>query len=131
MTKPHSLLETTRREAQDLHRKISANLARAEHATWAEVIAAQADAAALAARMKTLAGDQADTVKDGLVAAVARLESGCKLAETRAGAVKGDVRLANDKLLHGAHRAARSLSAALAAARARAAHALASGRSGA
>lgn len=128
MTKPQTMLEKARYDAQELHKKISANIASAEHATWADVKAVQADINALGVKMKTLAADQAADVKTGITAAITKLEAAGKLVEdkTVAGAVaaKDGVSHANAAMLESAHKAAQSLSAAVAAARTKLAHAI-------
>ena len=128
MTKPQTMLEKARHDAQDLHKKISANIAKAEHATWADVKAVQDDINALGAKMKTLANDQAEDVKNGIKAAITKLETAGKLVEdkTVAGAVaaKDGVKHANATMLDSTHKAAQSLSAAVAAARTKLAHAI-------
>jgi hypothetical protein len=125
MTKPQTVLEMTRHDAQELHKKISANIAKAEQATWADVKAVQADVVALGAKMKTLATDQADDVKTGIKAAVTKLDAAGHLVEDKAMAAKDSVKRANDAMLDSAHNAAQSLSAAVAAARTKLADAIA------
>ncbi len=129
MTKPQTVLEMTRHDAQALHKKISANIAKAEHATWADVKAVQADITALGAKMTLLASDQADEVKTGIKAAITKLEAAGHLVEdkTVAGAVaaKDGVKHAKAAMLDSAHKATQALSAAVAAARTRLAHAIA------
>ena len=124
MTKPQTVLEKARHDAQELHKKISANMAKAEHATWADVRAVQADVNALGEKMKTLTADQAADVKTGIKAAIVKLESAGKLVEDKAVAAKDGVKHANAAMLNSAHEAARSLSAAVAAARTNLAHAM-------
>lgn len=124
MTKAHTLLEMTRIDAQNLHKRISANMAKAEKATWADVKEAQADVNALGAKMKALGADQADAVKSRIKTAVAKLEAAGKLVEDKALAAKDDVKHANTAMLESAHKAAQSLSAAVAAARTKLAHAI-------
>jgi hypothetical protein len=124
MTKPQTTLEVARHDAQELHKKISGNIASADHATWAEVKAVQADVIALGARMKTLAEDQADAVKSGIKAAITKLEAAGNLVEDKAIAAKDGVKHANAAMLDSAHRATTSLSAAIAAARTKLAHAI-------
>jgi hypothetical protein len=128
MTEPQTVLEKARHDAQELHKKISANIASAEQATWADVKAVQADINALGDRMKTLANDQAEDVKTGIKAAVTKLEAAGQLVEDKAvaGAVaaKDSVKHANAAMLDSAHKAAQSLSAAVAAARTKLAHAI-------
>lgn len=124
MTKPHTVLEMARIDAQNLHKKISANIAKAENATWADVKAVQADINALGAQMKTLATDQADEVKAGIKVAITKLESAVKLIEDNAVAAKDGVKHANAAMLDSAHKATQSLSAAVAAARTKLAHAI-------
>jgi hypothetical protein len=124
MTKPQTTLELARHDAQELHKKISDNMVKAEHATWADVKAVQADIIDLGARMKTLAVDQADAVKSGITAAVTKMDAAGKLVENKAVAAKDGVKNANAAMLDSAHNAATSLSAAVAAARTKLAHAI-------
>ncbi len=124
MTKPQTVLETARYDAQELHKKISTDIAKAETATWADLKAVQASINALGQTMKTLAADQADDVKAGINAAVTKLEEAGKLVEDKAVAAKDGVKHANAAMLESAHKAAQSLSAAVAAARTKLAHAI-------
>lgn len=124
MTKSQTVLELARQDAQELHKKISGNIARAEQATWAEVTAAQAEINALGAKMKALAEDQSDVAKAGIQTAIGKLEAAGQLVEDKAVAAKDGVSRANAAMLDSAHSAATSLSAALAAARTRLAHAI-------
>ena len=124
MTKPQTVLELARHDAQELHKKISGNIAKAEQATWADVKAVQADINALGTKMKTLATDEADDVKAGLKAAIAKLEAAGHLVEDKAVAAKDGVKHANTAMLDSAHKAAQSLSAAVAAARTKLARAI-------
>ena len=125
MTKPQTVLELARHDAQALHKKISANIAKAEHATWADVKAVQAEINALVARMKTLAADQADDAKAGIKAAITKLEAAGQIVEDKAVAAKDGVKHANAAMLESAHKATQSLSASVAAARTKLAHAIA------
>jgi hypothetical protein len=129
MTRPQTVLELARHDAQELHKKISGNIARAEQASWAEVTAVQADIRALGARMKTLAEDQADNVREGIRAAVVKMDAAGHLVEDKAvaGAVaaKDGVKHANAAMLESARQAATSLSVAVAAARSKLAQAIA------
>jgi hypothetical protein len=124
MTKPQTMLEMARHDAQELHKKISGNIASAEHATWADVKAVQADINALGVKMKTLAADQAADVKAGIQAAITKLEAAGNLVEDKAVAAKDGVKHANAAMLESAHKAAQSLSAAVAAARTKLAKAI-------
>jgi len=124
MTRPQTVLEMTRHDAQELHKKISGNIASAEHATWVDVQAVQADISALGEKMKTLAADQADDVKTGIEDAISSLEAAAKLVEDKAVAAKDGVKHANAAMLDSAHKATQSLSAAVAAARTKLAHAI-------
>lgn len=128
MTKPQTVLEKARADAQDLHKKISANMAKAEQATWADVKAVQADINALGDKMKTLAADQADDAKASIKTAITKLETAGKLVEDKAigGAIaaKDGVKHANTAMLDSAHKAVQALSAAVAAARTKLAHAI-------
>jgi hypothetical protein len=125
MTKPQTVLELARHDAQALHKKISANIAKAETATWADVKAVQAEINALVARMKTLAADQADDAKAGIKVAITKLEAAGQIVEDKAVAAKDGVKHANAKMLESAHKATQSLSAAVATARTKLAHAIA------
>lgn len=124
MTKPQTVLELARHDAQELHKKISSNIAKAEHSTWAEVKAVQADINALGRKMKTLAEDQSDDAKAGIKAAIGKLEAAGDLVEDKAVAAKDGVSRANAAMLESAHNAATSLSAAVAAARTKMAQAI-------
>lgn len=121
MTKPKTMLEMARHDAQELHKKISGNIAKAQAAGWPDVKTVQADANALAIKMKTAADGQAEAAKTAINAAIAKLEAASKLVESKATAAKDDVRQANVKLLDGAHTAAESLSKAIAVLRTKAA----------
>jgi len=125
MTKPQSVLDLARHDAQELHKKISDNMAQAKAATWADVHAVQTEAHALMTKMKGAAEGQADAVKAGLTEASHKLQAAAKLVENKAVAVGDDVPHANQALLDSAHKAAQSLSAAVAALRTKAAHAIA------
>ena len=135
MTKPQSLLEAARHDAQELHKKISANTAKAEQATWADVKAVQADINALGSRMNDLAADQADEVKSGLKTAITKLEAAGQLVEDKALAAKDSVtdsvKHANAAMLESAHNATQSLSAAVASARGKLTHAIEPNKGGA
>jgi hypothetical protein len=124
MTNPQSMIEKARHDAQELHKKISANIAKAEKATWTDVKAVQADINTLGSTMKTLANDQADDVKTGLKSAITKLEAAGHLVEDKAVAAKDGVKHANAAMLDSAQKAANSLSGAVAAARTKAAHAI-------
>lgn len=124
MTKPQTMLEKARHDAQELHKKISTNMAKAEKATWSDIKAVQADANALADKMKTLAADQVDAVKSGIKAATTKLEAAGTLVENKATEASADIRHANTAMLDSAHKAAQSLSAAVAAARTKLAQAI-------
>ena len=124
MTKPQTVLEMARNDAQELHKKISADITKAEHATWADVKAVQADVIALGAKMKALAIDEAEDVKISIKAAVTKLEAAGQLVEDKAVAAKDGVKHANAAILDSAERATQSLSAAVAAARTKLAHAI-------
>jgi hypothetical protein len=124
MTKQMTHLDVARREAQELHKKISANIAKAEAATWADVKAVQDEAIALAAKMKTIADGEAEAMKSDLKAAMAKLDAAAKLVQDKAIAGKDAVRKANAALLASAHRAAQSLSHAVADMRTKAAKAI-------
>lgn len=124
MTKQQTLLEMARHDAQEPHKKISANIANAEHATWAEVKAVQSDVTALGTKMKTLASDQAEDVQAGIKAAVTKLEAAGNLIEDKAVAAEDGVKHANAAMLESAQNATQSLSAAVAAARTKLAQAI-------
>jgi hypothetical protein len=125
MTKTNSMVDQARHDAQDLHKKISANMAKAETATWADAKAVQADIVALGHTMKTLTDGQAEEVKAGLKTAITKLEAAGHLIEDKASATKDGLKQANAAMLDSAHRAAQSLSAAVAAGRSKVAQAIA------
>jgi len=128
MTNPQTTLERARHDAQELHKKIAANMAKAEQATWADVKAVQADIHGLVAKIKVLADDQADATKAGIMAAMTKLEAAGKLVEDKAGAsavaARDAVQHAYAAMLDGAHKTATSLSSAVAAARTKLARAI-------
>ena len=124
MTKELTHLDLVRRDAQDLHRKISANIAKAEAATWADVKAVQAEAVILGTKMKLFADGEADAVKADVKAAIAKLDAAGKIVQDKANVGKDAVMHANAALLASAHGAAQSLSHAVAAMRNKAAHAM-------
>jgi hypothetical protein len=124
MTQEPTHFDLMRRDAQDLHKKISANIAKAEKATWADVQAVQAEAVSLGAKMKSIADGEADAVKADIKAAVAKLDAAGKAIQNKAGDAKDAVKHANAALLASAHNAAQSLSHAVAAMRTKAAKAI-------
>jgi hypothetical protein len=124
MTQPSTHLDLARRDAQELHKKISANIALAEKATWADVQKVQAEASALAARMKDVATGQADALQAGVRAAIAKLDAGAKIMQAKVAAGKDDIQHANTALLAASHHAAQSLSHAVADMRSKAAKAI-------
>lgn len=121
MTKPHTMLDTARLDAQNLHKKISENIAKAKAATWAEVQAVQGEAAVLVTKMKDIANGQADALKTGITSATDKLEAATKLVQSKVAAGKDDVQHANAALLAASHNAAQSLSNAVAEFRSKAA----------
>jgi hypothetical protein len=125
MAKPFTILEQARHDAQQLHKKISDSMAKTEAKTWADVKAVQADTLALATRMQSLAKDQADTVKTSITHAVAKMEAAGKAVESKASDARDDIKHANQALLDSAHKAANSLSEAVAEMRTKAAAAIA------
>ena len=125
MFKSETVLEMTRRDAQELHKKIAADMARAKTATWADVKAAQTRALDLAAKMQPLAENQADSAKAMAKAAIGKLEAAGQMVESKAIDAKNDVMAANAALLESAHKAALSLSHAVADMRSSAAKAIA------
>jgi len=112
MTKTQTVFDKVRLDAQTLHEKISNDIAKAK--TWADVKVAQAQAARLAATMKEIVGDKAIAAKADVKAAVAKLEAAAKLVQDKAVDVKADVDEANAALLAAVHKAAVSLSQAVA-----------------
>ncbi len=74
--------------------------------------------------MKTLAADQSEAVKSGITAAITKLQAAGNLVENKTVTAADDVRHANDAMLESAHRAAQSLSAAVASARSKVAKAI-------
>ena len=124
MSKPQTVLEVARHDAQEHHKKVSGNIAKAGQATWSHVKAVQAETNALASRMQALATDQADDAKAGIKSAITKLEAAGKIVEDKAVAAKDSVKHANATMLDSAHKATQSLSAAVAAARTKLAHAI-------
>jgi hypothetical protein len=124
MTKQLTHLDLVRRDAQALHKKISANIGKAEAATWADVKAVQDEAVALATKMKTVADGEADAMKADLKAAITKLDAAGKLVEDTAIAGKDAIKRTNASLLASARNAALSLSHAVADMRAKAAKAI-------
>ena len=114
MSQPQTALNVARRDAQDLHKKISANIAKADHATWNDVATVQVEAAALATKMKTIAENETDPIKTGLRTASAKLDAIANRVQDKALAVKDDVKHANAAMLESARKAAQSLSEAVA-----------------
>ena len=125
MTDPQTTLELARHDAQALHKKISGSIARAEQATWAEVKVMQADVSALGARMQTMAQDQAEAVRTGIAAAVAKITAAATLVEDKATDARDGASHANAAMLDSLHSAANSPSTAVASARSTLAHAIA------
>lgn len=114
MTEQQSVLELARSDAQELHKKISANISRAEHATWSDVQDAQADVKALAVKMKTLAKDQADSAKSAIHAAIEKMDAAATIVEDKAFVAKDGINHANIVMLDSVYKAAHSLSSAIA-----------------
>ena len=125
MSKSETVLEMTHRDAQELHKKIASDMARTKAATWADVKAAQIHALALAAKMKALAEEQADSAKTMTKAAIAKLEAAGEMAESKATDAKDTVMAANTALLDSVHKATLSLSQAVSDMRTKAAKAIA------
>lgn len=124
MTKTQTRLELARLDAQNLHKTISANMAKAKDATWADIKSAQADATALAEKMKTLADDHADAVRANIKIATAKLDAAAQQVENKAVGAKDDIQRANAALLESAQKSAHSLSQAVAELRTRVAKAI-------
>lgn len=124
MTQPQTALDLARRDAQDLHRKISANIAKEENATWDDVATVQVEAAALSTKMKTIAENETDPIKTGLRAASTKLDAVADRVQDKALAVTDDIKRANAAMLESARKAAQSLSEAVAALRTKIAKAI-------
>ncbi len=124
MTKKMTPLDVARKDAQELHKKISATIDRAQAATWAEVRAMQADAASLMAKMKTITDTEIGALKADLTAAMAKLDATAKLVDDKAAIGKDAVKHANTALLAASRAAAQSLSHAVANMRSKAAKAI-------
>ena len=114
MTQRQTILDSARVDAQNLHKKISANNAKAGAAIWADVQAEQADAVALVAKMKTVVQGDVASAKAGIKAAIGKLESAAKLGEDKASAVKDNIRRVNTIIQDSALKAVHSLSEAVA-----------------
>lgn len=124
MTQPQTVLELLRQDAQELHKKISANISRAEHATWSDIKDTQADVKALAAKMKSLATDHADSTKAAIHAATLKMDAAAAIVEDKAFVAKDGINHANIVMLDSVYKAAHSLSSAIAEGRHRLARAL-------
>lgn len=124
MTKHPTHLDIARRDAQELHKKISANIAKAEKASWADVAAIQAEAVSLTAKMKAIADGQVDASKADVKAAMAKLGAAAALVQDKAVDAADAVKRTNAALLTSAHSAAQSLSHAVADLRSKAAKAI-------
>ena len=107
--------------AATCRRKISANIAKAEAATWADV---KAEAVSLGVKMKSAADGETDAVTADVKAAIAKLDAAGKMVQDKVNVGKDAVMHANAALLASAHGAAQSLSHAVAAMRNKAAHAM-------
>lgn len=124
LTRQLTHLDLVRRDAQDLHKKISANIALAEKATWADVQTVQTEAASLVGKMTSIAEEQADAIKSDVKAAIVKLEAAAKLVQDKAVDGQDAVKRANAALLASAHKAAQILSYAVAEMRTKAAKAI-------
>ena len=107
-------LDRVRVAAQDLHRKVTANIAKAQAGTEAELRIVADDAHTLAQSIKAEAVSHTDAVKGHLHAAVVTLDAAG--ADVKASAATGMDRIhqANAALQQGAHDAAQSVSHAVA-----------------
>ena len=107
-------LDRVRVAAQDLHRKVTANIAKAQAGTEAELRIVADEAHKLAQSIKTEAASHTEEVKAHLHTAVVALEAAG--ANVKANAVTGMDRIhqANAALQEGAHGAAQSVSHAVA-----------------
>lgn len=124
MSEPQSVLELARKDAQELHKKISENILRAEHATWSDIKDTQADVKNLATKMKTLAEDQADSAKAAITAAIDKMNGAAAIVEDKAFVAKDGINHANTVMLDAVYRAAHSLSSAIAEGRSKLARAI-------
>jgi len=124
MAEPQSVLDLARQDAQELHKKISANISRAEHATWSDIKDTQADVKALAVKMKTLAEDQADSAKAAIKAAIEKMNTAAAIVEDKAFVAKDGINHANIVMLDSVYKAAHSLSSAIAEGRSKLARAI-------
>lgn len=124
MTQPQSVLERARQDAQELHKKISANISRSEHATWSDIKDTQADVKALATKMQTLGEEQADSAKAAIKAACAKMNDAAAIVEDKAFVAKDGINHANIVMLDAVYKAAHSLSSAIAEGRSKLARAI-------
>ena len=117
--------DLAQRDAQELHDRISVNLARAEAATWAHLQAIQTKAANLATPVKDIAVGQADAAQTGVKGAIAKLEAGAKVIQDKAATGKDDIQRAKSALLTTSQHAAENLTNAVTELRSKAAKAIA------
>jgi hypothetical protein len=125
MTHAQTVLELAHKDAQELHKKISGNIAKAEAATWADVHAMQVEAHRLAAKIGNEAKDKSETLDAGVKSAVDALEASARLVQDKAVAAKDNIKLANTAMLDASHNLAHMVSESIAALRTSAAKAIA------
>lgn len=114
MAQHETTLDGARIAAQELHRKVMANIAKAQAGTEAELKIVSDDAHKLAQSISSEAASQTEAVKTHLNAAVAKLEAAGAHLRASADTGKEHIKQANAALLDGAHAAAQSVSHAVA-----------------
>lgn len=107
-------LDRARSAAQDLHRKVTANIAKAQAGTQAELKIVTDDAHKLTQLIKSEAASQTELVKAHLHTAVAKLEAAGEHVQASSATGVDRLHAANVALLEGAHAAAQSVSHAVA-----------------
>ena len=125
MTHAQSVLQLVQKDAQELHTKISGNIAKAEAATWADVHAMQVEAHRLSAKILDNANEQSETLDAGVRSAVNALEASARLVQDKAIAAKENIRLANTAMLDASRDLVHNMSQSIDALRTSAAKAIA------
>ncbi|GHH25625.1 hypothetical protein GCM10008023_39180 [Sphingomonas glacialis] len=108
------MLDVARRDAQDLHQKISENIANIERTTDADFKIVSDKAHALGERLKADAMTQNEKVKGFMLNAAEKLKAAPQQAKDNLATGAARLKQANLTLLDGSHAAAQSISHAVA-----------------
>lgn len=114
MTDKITMLDVARRDAQELHKKISENIAHIETTTEADFKIVSDKAHALGERLKADATTQNEKVKSFMLNAAEKLKAVPQEAKANLATGKARLKQANLTLLEGSHAAAQSISHAVA-----------------